>query len=131
MLGISGRSYKIHHVLILQFFNAPKKLHFWQNHEKIFNQRNFVSWVKLNKVTYKGHISKVNNSKKDRIWNNSLRVKCRYQLIIRLKVNKIYQKLLYYLSFYISLLNIRPLKLYLSIWLVLNLYFLTWTLNFN
>ena len=35
------------------------------------------------------------------------RVKCRYRLVVKLKANKCYQKLLCYLSSYINLLNIK------------------------
>ena len=37
----------------------------------------------------------------------TLRVKCRCQLVVKLKANKCYQRLLCYLSSYINLLNIR------------------------
>ena len=37
----------------------------------------------------------------------TLRVKHKYQLVIRLKANKYYQELLWYLSSYINLLSIR------------------------
>ena len=50
---------------------------------------------------------KVINKKKHKIENNSLRVKHRYQLVVKLKANKCYQKLLYYLFFYIHFLSIK------------------------
>ena len=42
-------------------------------------------------------------------FNNAdfFKVKCRCQLVVKLKANKYYQGLLCYLSFYIKLLNIR------------------------
>ena len=45
-----------------------------------------------------------------RIKNNSLRVICRCQLIVRLKANKYYQELLCFLSSYINLLNFLNLQ---------------------
>ena len=42
------------------------------------------------------------------VW--TLQVKCRCQLIVRLKVNKYYPELLIFLSSYINLLNLLNLK---------------------
>ena len=43
--------------------------------------------------------------KKIKCEKNSSRVKCRSQLVVRLKANKYYEELLYYLSSHIHLLN--------------------------
>ena len=52
MLSVNRRSHVIRYVLTLRIFAAPKKLRFWQNCEKVFNQLNFMNWVEL----YKGHV---------------------------------------------------------------------------
>ena len=114
----------IHHVLTLRIFSALKKLYFWQNLEEVFNQLNSTNRVKLHKghvqgsrgkVTCRAHVQgaykllgviyiyewvKFNGA-------DSSKVKYRCQLVVRLKANKCYQKLLRYLSSYINLLNIR------------------------
>ena len=48
--------------------------------------------------------------------NNSLKVKCRCQLVVRLKANKCYQELPCSLSFYINFLNFLNLQAFCS-WL--------------
>ena len=142
MLSVNRKSHVICHVLTLRIFDASKKLRFWQNLKKILNWLNLANWAGLHKnhvrrsqdevmcknhelklragVTGWGHVQgacklpgiiciyewvEFSNS-------DSLRVKRRYQLVIRLKTNKCYQELLYYLSSYINLLNIR-----LCVWL--------------
>ena len=142
MLSVNGRSYMIRHVLILQIFGALKKLCFWQNRKKVFNQLNFASELSYTKATCKGHRirscagvtgwSYVQGSQDEiackshrirsrvkgmRVAQGDLhlemgevqkwRLKHKCQLVVRLKVNKYYQKLLCYLSFYINLLNIK------------------------
>ena len=67
------------------------------------------------RVIYSGHVqgsyplSKVICIYKLEEFNSadSLRIKCNCQLVVRLKANKCYQRLLCYLSFYIILPNIR------------------------
>ena len=49
MLCVNGKSHVIDYVLTLQIFNAPKKLCFWQNHEKMLNQLNFANGAELHK----------------------------------------------------------------------------------
>ena len=49
---------------------------------------------------------KIIGKKKDRIWNNSLTIKHKCWLVVKLKANKNYLELLCYLSFYIHLLSI-------------------------
>ena len=54
------------------------------------------------------------------MWNNSARIKHKCQLVIRLKANKYYQELIYYLSLYINVLNIKSSCLTLESWPVLD-----------
>ena len=49
--------------------------------------------------------------------------------MVRLKANKYYEELLYYLSSYINFLNIRPLWLILGLWLILDFEPLIQTFN--
>ena len=109
----------IRHVLTLRIFGALKKLCFWQNREKVFKWFNSTNWVEL----YKDHVhgsrgeitcmaSRAGGMRVARgdlhlqmsgvIIVQILQVKRRCQLVIRLKVNKCYQGLLCYLSFYIN-----------------------------
>ena len=126
MLNVNGKSHVICHVLTLRIFGASKKLRFQQNREKVFNRLNFTNWVELHKghiqgsrdevtcigkVTCKRHASCSEWSAFIYGWScnsaNSSRIKYRCQLVVRLKANKCYQKLLGYLSSYTKLLNIR------------------------
>ena len=76
---------------------------------------------------------KVNDNGKRRIWSNFLRVKYKYQFVIKLKANNCYQELLHYLSFFVILPNIRLLCLAPAPWLVPNLGYwntILWPFNF-
>ena len=42
MFSLNKTSHVICHVLTLMFFNALKKLYFWQNQEEILNCLNFA-----------------------------------------------------------------------------------------
>ena len=125
---MNRKSHVIRHILILQIFSALKKLCFCQNREKVFNWLNSTNWVKLHKghvqklwgeVTYRDEVtcrrhascskwSAFTNGWSNNSTDSSIQRRC--QLVIRLKVNKYYQKLLNSLSFYINLLNFLNLK---------------------
>ena len=126
MLSVNTKSHVICHVLTLQIFGTPKKLCFWQNCEEVFNWLNFANSVELHKsyirvsrdevicrseVTFRGYTSCLKWSAFTNIRSLTVRTlqesKCRCQLVVRLKANECYQKLLCYLSSYINLLNIR------------------------
>ena len=126
MLSVNGKSHVIHHVLILRIFGTPKKLRFWQNREEVLNWLNFASWAELHKATYKGHGVRSRARATSRghrvrsraggmqiaqsnlylqmggvVMVRTLWVKCRCQLVVKLKAIKCYKRLLYYVSFYI------------------------------
>ena len=128
MLSMNRRSHVIRHVLTLQIFGILKKLRFWRNREEVLNQLNFASWGEQHKghvqgsrgdVTCRGNVqgSRARGIQVARsdlyLWMGgvitvqTLWIKRRCQLVVRLKANKYYQKLLRYLSSYINLLNIR------------------------
>ena len=146
MLSINGRSHVIHYVLTLQIFSAAKKLCFWQKSKKVLNWLNSANWAKLHKghvkesqdeVTSRGHVDGVAYKGAYKLpnviciyqwaeFNNAdfSRVKCRCQLIVKLKANKYYQELFFFLSSYINFLNLlncqRPLWLAPGPWPVLD-----------
>ena len=123
MLSANGRSHVIRHVLTLRIFGAPKKLRFRRNREEVFNRFNSTNWVEL----HKGHVQESRAEVRSRAgvtWKRlraggmrvargdlhlrmggvitvqTLRVKRRCQLVVKLKANECYQELLRYLSFY-------------------------------
>ena len=128
MLSVNGRSHVIRHVLTLWIFGAPKKLYFWRNREEVFNRLNSRNWVELHKghvqgssgeVTCRGHElrSRAGATCRGHMqgacelpgviciyewWSynsaDSLRVKRRCQLVVRLKAIECYKGLLCYLS---------------------------------
>ena len=117
MLSVNGRSHVIRHVLTLRIFGASKKLRFWQNREEVFNRLNSTNWIELHKgnvqgprgevtcrgkVTCRGHASCPGGV----VTMQTLWVKHRCQLVVRLKTNKYYQELLCLLSSYINFLNL-------------------------
>ena len=135
MFSVKGRSHVLSHVLILRIFGTLKKLRFRQNHEEVFNRRNSANWAELHKATYRGHGVKSRAGATCRGYGARLRagdmqvaqsdlylqmggvvtiqtlqVKCRCQLVVRLKANKYYPELLNFLSSYINLLNLLNLK---------------------
>ena len=128
MLSLIGRSHVIRHVLTLRIFGTLKKLRFWQNCEEVLNWLNSASWDELHKgyvqgprdgVTCRDHVqgSRAGDMQVARsdlylqmggvITVQTLWVKRRCQLVVRLKANKCYQGLLCYLSSYINFLSIR------------------------
>ena len=132
VLSVNGRSHVIRHVLTLRMFGAPKKLRFWRNCKEMFNGLNSTNWVELHKGQVQGvtgwvHVQgwdHVQGSRAGGIWVawsdlhlrmggvltvQTLQVKRRCQLVVKLKANKCYQELLRSLSSYINLLNIRLL----------------------
>ena len=135
MLSVNGKSHMIRHVLVLRIFGALNKLRFWQNHEEVLNWLNSASELSYTKATCRGH--KVRSRAGVTGWGHmqglhtggmqvapsdlhleigrvitvqALWVKRRCQLVVRLKANKCYQKLLNSLSFYINFLNFLNLK---------------------
>ena len=118
MLIMNRRSHVIRHMLTLRIFDTSKKLCFWQNREEVFNWLNSTNWVSCTKAMCRGHVQGV--CKLPGViciykWaefngTDSLRVKGRCQLVVRLKANKCYQGLIYYLSSYINLLNLLNLQ---------------------
>ena len=134
IFGMNGISHMICYVLILLISSALKKLRFWQNRKEVLNSLNFACWVELyvqrlyKEITWRNYVIEFicryhvhylgwSAPTNERFTNredykigfsaDSLRVKCKCQLIVRLKANKYYQKLLYYLFFNMNLLNIR------------------------
>ena len=129
--GILSVNRKIHvmcHVPTLRIFSTLKKLRFWQNCEDVFNQLNYTNWVELHKghvqeskgeVMCKGHVEGSRAGGMQVAWGDlhlqigrvitvqTLWVKRKCQLVVRLKANKSYQELFCSLSSYINLLNIR------------------------
>ena len=135
MLSVNRRSYVIRHVLILRIFVILKKLHFWQNREKMLNRLNPTSWAELHKATYRSHgvrsrAGAMGNghgvkSRTGGIWLarsdlhlkmggvitvRTLRFKRSCQLVVRLKANKYYQELLCSWCSYINLLSFLNLQ---------------------
>ena len=131
MLSVNGKSHVIRHVLTIRIFGASKKLRFWQNRKEVLNWLNSANWAELHKgyvqgsrgqITCRGHVqgacelpgviciyewAEFNGA-------DSSKVKRSYQLVIRLKANKCYYKLLRYLSYYIKLLS--RLQLVPTLW---------------
>ena len=119
MLSVNGRSHVIRHVLTLQIFDVPKKLCFRRNREEVFNWLNSTDWVDYTKATCRDHgvRSRAGGMWVTRddlhLWMDgiitvqTLWIKRRCRLVVRLKANKCYQELLPSLSFYINFLNIR------------------------
>ena len=125
MFIVNRKSHVMRHILTLRIFGTLKKLCFWQNREKVFNQLNSTNWVELHKSHVQGSRSQVtwrDHRVRSRAGGMQVargnlhlqmgrvqqcRLKHRCQLIVRLKTNKCYQKLLHYLSSYTHLLNIR------------------------
>ena len=135
MLSVNGRNHVIRHVLTPRIFGTPKKLCFWQNHKEMFNQLNSTNWVELHKghvqelrgeacttVTGWGHMQEA--CKLSRMiciykWAkfngaHSLRIKCKCQLVVRLKANNYKGDISRYLSFYTNLLG--RLQLVPTLW---------------
>ena len=137
MLSVNGRSHVIRYVLTLRIFSAAKKLRFWQNPKKVLNQLNSANWAELHKshvqrsrvrsrarVTGWAHVQGSRGeglrAKGMRVaWRDlhlqmggvqQLKVKCRCQFVLKLKANKSYQELFYFLSSYINLLNLLKLQ---------------------
>ena len=129
MLSVNRKSHVICHMLTLRIFGGLKKLHFWQNCEKVLNWLNFTNWADPLKKHVQGSHGEV-MCKSEVIcrrhascpeWfafinKRSLTVrtlwksKRRCELVITLKANKYYLELLSSLTSYINLLNFLNLK---------------------
>ena len=128
MFSVNKRSHVIRHVLTLRIFGTSKKLRFRRNREEVLNWLNSVGWGELHKgyvqepqgeITCRGHVQgsdagDMRVAQSDlHLWMGgvitvqTLWVKRMCQLVVRVKANKCYQRLLRYLSSYINLLNIR------------------------
>ena len=67
IFSVNKKSHMIHQILILQIFGAPKKLHFWLNHNKMLNWLNSANGAEI----HKGHIKGLQREATCRGWVKS------------------------------------------------------------